>query len=202
MGAAVFWDFDGTLMHLNPAADALDELRAVVVRLWNEAWKSEPPTRSIFGIYREAYRCDKALADEMSKAIDSFESTLHKTATPVLNHGLLIETLARWNPIDRIGIVTKNGRPLLDRLLSHDALSGVKWSVTITRSEGLDLKPSPEPLEAAVAGWQRGLDDQLIFVGDSATDEECLGLFDARHGGINRFVHIDALSKKTVLGSL
>jgi hydrogenase expression/formation protein HypE len=152
---AVLFDFDGTLT----MPGALDfpaitrELGCPPDRFVLEYVESLPPGE----------RRDQALA-----ALENFELEAAARARPNAGAGEVVRGLRRHGL--KVGVITRNGRPAIDRALANfDDLGTADFDVIVTRDDPYPPKPAPDGVLGAAAAM--AVDPtRLLVVGDSILD--------------------------------
>jgi HAD superfamily hydrolase (TIGR01509 family) len=152
---AVLFDFDGTLT----MPDGLDFL----------AIKGEvgcPPDRYVLEFIQElpsGERRDQALA-----ALERFEIEGAARARPNAGAEAAVRTLRRHGL--KVGVITRNGRPAIDRALANfDHLSAADFDVIVTRDDPYPPKPAPDGVLGAAE--RMGVDPaRVLVVGDFILD--------------------------------
>ncbi len=152
---AVLFDFDGTLT----MPDALDF----------PAVKREvgcPPDRLVLEFVEALPAGERR--DEALTALERFELEGAARARPNAGAGETVRGLRRRGL--KVGVITRNGRPAIDRALANfDDLDAADFDVIVTRDDPYPPKPAPEGVLGAAAAM--GVDPaRVLVVGDFILD--------------------------------
>jgi phosphoglycolate phosphatase-like HAD superfamily hydrolase len=189
---AVLLDLDGTLVALDPPQADLERLRGRLLALAGRHAVAVAH-RGILRIYDQLYAglgAGHPALGEARALLDEHERTwAAHTARTLLNP-------AGTAALDRLAgawtVVTNNGTACLRELVSR-GLVPAGHAAAVTRDAGLPLKPSPDPLAAAL-----GHRDGGVFVGDGDADEQAA----AAYGAGLRFVRVTGDGVNDVLTGL
>lgn len=172
MTTIYLFDLDGTLLHLNLPIKALNVLRE---RMFEYIIRHVdiPATRSIFGMYREALRTESFPATAIAKLRSMIDEVECKNCQSLKQNSDLVRAVGRLRRAGaKIGLVTTNGRRVVEQLMSEGHLNRADFDISITRDDVEEIKPSPEPLRKALYLIGATNNDEVFFVGDSHVDEE------------------------------
>lgn len=184
---------DGTLLNLNLEQGDLEDARERMFKLIAENIGS-PETKSIFGMYRQAIanvQTDSSLVEALKKILDGLEFRAYGKIT--LNIPLNSFALEKKQEGATTGIVTNNGRKLLDSLLANQILYEGAFDLIVTRDDVKDIKPSPEPLFKILERLELSIDDEFLFIGDSVADQASAKNFNTLYPLQIKFIHVKDL---------
>lgn len=153
-----------------------------------------PETKSIFGMYRQAIanvQTDSSLVEALKKILDGLEFRAYGKIT--LNIPLNSFALEKKQEGATTGIVTNNGRKLLDSLLANQILYEGAFDLIVTRDDVKDIKPSPEPLFKILERLELSIDDEFLFIGDSVADQASAKNFNTLYPLQIKFIHVKDL---------
>lgn len=154
--AAVLFDFDGTLYHLDTDLEAW-RLKARKILAPSERWRSK--------VDDIVAATDGPGRDVVLTELAAVEADGLRRGGPIPGAAVVASTLSAHLAV---GVVSRNLRPTLDVGL---ASMGLGHLVSVAREDTRHTKPDPEPFVLAMT--RLGVDvDQVVIVGDSSHDVE------------------------------
>lgn len=174
----ILFDFDGTIVNLNPAPEDLESLRDLLLMTASRE-DIRPKNRSVFGLYEQFQSVGKApIADAF---ITSYEQSWSRVyAQPLLSE----ESFRHLAEISaygiKLGIVTNNSALAVETCLAQ-GICPSEFEIVVGRESGARLKPSSEMLTLAITQASCTDSDgaRFLFIGDSDNDESAARSFNA-----------------------